>query len=83
MNKYNNIKKFFPDNEIVDNISQYVENDVENIENIDNDKKNKNNIIDDEKKKEERKNNDDEKINRFVDNSNYINNQIFNDVVKL
>ena len=83
MNKYNNIKKFFLNSEIIDNISQHVENNVKNIKNVNNnDKKNENNIINNKKKKKKKKNND-KKINHFINNSNRINNQIFNDIVKL
>ena len=79
LNKYDNMKKFSSNSETVDNIPQYAENDVENVNN---NEKNKNNIVDNEEKKKERENNDDEEINRLADNSNRINNQIFNDVVE-
>ena len=74
LNKYDDMKKLFLNNEIVDNISQYVENDVKNIKNINNNKKNENDIIDNKKKKKKRKNNDNEKINRLADDPNRINN---------
>ena len=84
LNEYDNMKKFFLNNEIVNDISQYVENDVENVENINDNKKNENDIVNNEKKKKKKKkNNNDKKMNRLVDNSNHINNQIFNDIIEL
>ena len=80
LSKYDDMKKFFLNNEIVDNISQYAENNVKNVNN--NNKKNEGDIINDEKKKEKRKNNNNEKMSHLVDNLNHINNQIFNDIVE-
>ena len=86
LSEYNDMKKLFSNNKIVNNISQYAENNVKNIKNIKNNKnnqKNKNNIINNKREKKKRKNNDNEKINRLADNLNRINNQTFNDVIKL
>ena len=83
LNEYDDIKKLFSNSETIDNISQYAENDVENIKNVENNEENENDIVNNEKKKRERENNNDEKINRFADNPNHMSNQIFNDVVEL